>query len=84
MIHVRIELWPGGDKRRAKLLGAMNIANDGTGNEAVGNYNVVAWGEAHQEFPFGRPTVTRAPLFERSGGFWRLVRYALERLEAAR
>ena len=38
MLYVRIELWPGGDRERASLLQELVIANDGTGNQLVGNY----------------------------------------------
>lgn len=38
MIRVTIELLPGGDERKAKVLGTGFIANDGTGTEKRGNY----------------------------------------------
>lgn len=37
MIYIRIELWPGGDRRRARTLGEATIANVG-GTAAVGDY----------------------------------------------
>lgn len=40
MIHIRIELWPLGDKTRSRLLGTIDIANDGTGTRELGNYFV--------------------------------------------
>ncbi|VVB50640.1 Uncharacterised protein [uncultured archaeon] len=40
MLYVRIELWPGGDRDRRKVLGEMAIANDCSGSMATGNYNV--------------------------------------------
>lgn len=40
MVYVRIELWPGGDKAKAKLLQEVKIANDATGDLAAGNYDV--------------------------------------------
>lgn len=41
MIVVRIEMWPKGDRKRARLLGLVNIINDGTaGNGDIGHYDV--------------------------------------------
>jgi hypothetical protein len=40
MIVVRIELWPGGDEGRKRLIGQARIANDGSGTAEVGNYDV--------------------------------------------
>jgi len=38
MIYIKIELWPRGNKDRARLLQEMTIANDGTGDSASSNY----------------------------------------------
>ncbi len=38
MIYVRIEMWPKGDRARARILGEATICNDGTGTKDVGNY----------------------------------------------
>jgi hypothetical protein len=38
MIIVRVELWPGGDANRARLLGLGKIENVGNGSDARGNY----------------------------------------------
>lgn len=40
MIRCTIELLPFGDKTRARTIGLVEIANDGTGNSEVGNYRV--------------------------------------------
>lgn len=62
MIHVRIELWPGGDRERASFLGAMNIANDGSGDLSIGNYDVAAChagiyaGKRREPYKTGRVT----------------------------
>jgi hypothetical protein len=40
MIYVRIEMWPGGDKNRARLLGEGTITNVGSGERAAGNYEI--------------------------------------------
>lgn len=42
MIVVKMELWPGGDETRARGLGTIIIANDGTGTGEVGHYNATA------------------------------------------
>jgi hypothetical protein len=39
MIKVTIELYPGGSRYNKKTLGIINIGNDGTGTEEIGNYN---------------------------------------------
>ena len=41
MIAIKVELWPYGDRKRAKPIGLCLIANDGTGTEQVGNYKAV-------------------------------------------
>jgi len=38
MLKVTIELWPGGDKSKSKIIGVGGIANDGTGTKQTGNY----------------------------------------------
>lgn len=40
MIRVTIQLFPFGDETSAKHLGTVDIANDGTGDQATGNYKV--------------------------------------------
>lgn len=40
MIRVTVELVPKGDESKASRLSVMTIENDGTGTEAVGNYDV--------------------------------------------
>lgn len=41
MLRVRIELIPGGDEAASRLMGELEICNDGTGSEFTGNYDVV-------------------------------------------
>jgi hypothetical protein len=41
MVVVRIELWPDGDKEKARDLGLVIIRNDGTGDDEIGAYEVV-------------------------------------------
>ncbi len=52
MIRITIQLIPKGDESRARTLGKMEIANDATGNQDVGNYE----GTLHAEYtrPEGR------------------------------
>ena len=41
MIYVRIELWPLGDRAKARVIGEAQIANDATSfDPAIGNYQV--------------------------------------------
>jgi hypothetical protein len=40
MIYVRIEMWPHGDKSRARLLGEGKISNEG-GTAEIGDYSAV-------------------------------------------
>lgn len=55
MIRVTVELIPHGveDHPRRRVLGKMEIANDGSGTEEIGNYK----GTLHAEYtsPAGRP-----------------------------
>lgn len=54
MIYVRVEMWPGGDKGKARLLGEATIANVG-GSEAVGDYRV---------------ELMKSPEYARTPGVW--------------
>jgi hypothetical protein len=38
MIHITIDLWPYGDRDRAKTIGEMDIWNDASGDRRIGNY----------------------------------------------
>ena len=51
MLRVTIELVPKGDEERCRHLGTVEIANDGTGDAATGNYAV-------RLAKFGRPGET--------------------------
>lgn len=60
MIVVKMELWPRGDKTRARPLGELVICNDGTGTPAQGNYTVEAkhagkfYGQRREPYKRGR------------------------------
>jgi hypothetical protein len=38
MVVVKIEIWPCGDESKAREIGRMNIINDATGDNTIGNY----------------------------------------------
>lgn len=46
MIRVTVELIPHGDESKARMLGVMEIANDGTGDLDIGHYD----GTLHAEY----------------------------------
>ncbi len=46
MLRITIELIPNGDPSKAKVLGSMDIINDGTGSAEFGNYR----GELQAEY----------------------------------
>ena len=77
MVVVKIELWPNGDKEKARTLGAMTISNDGTGDASSGNYDV---GVCHGGSYFGKPGLWkrgRVRSFRRSMSPYHLVARAL-------
>jgi len=41
MVSCKIKIWPGGDKKKARVLGEVIIFNDATGNRKKGNYQVI-------------------------------------------
>jgi hypothetical protein len=51
MLRVTIDLCPGGDTEKARPIGLILIANDGTGTKSMGNYNVAL---AHEGRHFGK------------------------------
>lgn len=74
MIHVTVELWPRGDKSRARKLCEMNIINDATGTNELGNYRVSASIPGRRK----QTVVGRVRKFERlRDNVWVLVRRAL-------
>lgn len=38
MLRVKIELWPGGQEANKRDMGTLTIANDGSGDQDMGNY----------------------------------------------
>lgn len=74
MIVVTVEVWPEGDKARALVVDRMTILNDGTGDAAVGNYNIERL-HPIQKYAFRKGRVER---HDRRLRVWELVRRALE------
>jgi hypothetical protein len=70
MVRVTVELIPHGDESRPRTLGVMEIANDGTGTDHVGNYG----GTLHAEYTGaeGRPGRVEK-FFRRKQSVWSLV-----------
>lgn len=77
MLVLRLERWPKGDARKAESLGEIRIANDMTGTDGVGNYQVTF------KLPTGDPTFATINNFRRDASprrAWQLVLHALARL----
>ena len=78
MLVVKVELWPGGDRSRSKTLGSGVIANDGTGDTKIGNYDA-AFGPGLAPRP-EQCSGSRVTGFRRTGNkmrFWHLVTASL-------
>lgn len=76
MIRITVQLLPKGDEARARTLGSMDIVNDGTGSEELGNYDATL----HAEYtpPEGRKA--RVINFRRQRqSVWTLVGAVLKR-----
>ena len=67
MIRVTVEIVPFGVESRARKVGEMVIANDGTGDNKTGNYDACL----QAEYTEGRPG--RLTEFSRSASVWTLV-----------
>ncbi|MFZ6731267.1 hypothetical protein ACO0LG_05015 [Undibacterium sp. Ji42W] len=65
MLRVTIEILPSGDESRKRHLGTVEIANDGTGSQEIGNYSI-------RLAKFGRPNQTW--LYGKLSGFDRIRR----------
>lgn len=60
MVYVRIELWPGGFRRQARLLGEATIQNLGTGTSGSGEYGYRVWGKGGMD---RGPEIRRGVIF---------------------
>ena len=70
MLKITVELLPYGREEGKRLLGAMLIANDGTGTPEVGNYVATM----HSEYTGKKPRVARLRNFKRrKQSCWSLV-----------
>lgn len=70
MIVVTVELWPRGDAARKRTLGSMQICNDATGTQELGNYD----GTLHAEYTQGGGRKGRVTRFRRQRqSVWSLV-----------
>lgn len=75
MLRVKIELVPFGDETKAKTIGEMLIANDGTGTAEKGNYAAVV---APDEWN-GQPIMyANLKNYDRKLSVWCLVQSLLE------
>ena len=77
MLVLRLERWPQGDERRKVSLGTLEIANDCSGTEEVGHYEVT------QRLPTGDPKYGHVRDFRRGPSArlaWDLVLAALQSL----
>lgn len=70
MIVVTVKLWPKGDRTRERVLGELEIANDGTGTLEVGNYRGLL--RAEYTGPAGRPGQVRG-FRRRRQSVWTLI-----------
>jgi len=80
-LYIRIELWPQGDQRKARMLGEALLANDGTGTPETGSYKFAiakstAMG-AKKPGPWRGAVVTGWPRRSKSVGVWELLHKAL-------
>ncbi len=77
MLVLKLERWPQGDERRKESLGTLEIANDLTGTETVGNYEVTF------RLPKGDPIYATVSNWSRDTSArraWQLVLHSLARL----
>ena len=74
-IVVKLELWPGGDKERARTMGILIIANDGTGTASRGNYDYQLLGKQAQDLKGSPGQIKDYPKLRKHA--WELVRRIL-------
>lgn len=67
-----MELVPGGVESRRRVLGILEILNDGTGDPEVANYRVVRQTEGDKAHK------GQVKAWPKARGFWRLVAAALD------
>ena len=69
MLRITVELVPFGDESRSKQIGKGYIVNDGTGDSKTGNYDCTFY-----ELDNDRKREVKIKNFDRSKGFWSLIR----------
>lgn len=74
MLRVTIELVPHGDESRAKRIGEMIIANDGTGGTFHGNYQALVGSDQWSGEP---EQYVRIHSYDRRKNVWDLVEMVL-------
>lgn len=84
MIAIKVEIWPFGDKTKARTIGRMYIVNDGTADSGKGNYRVKITQGDEPELSGGyefntlpTPLEGRILDHERRLGFWPIVYRAI-------
>ena len=85
MIAIKVEIWPFGDKAKARTIGRMYIVNDGTGSKFEGDYDVKitdgSEGELNGGYEFRALQTNlagRVDHHDRRNGFWPIVYRAIE------
>jgi hypothetical protein len=71
MIYVRVELWPFGQKEKAKVIGEMTVSNYG-GTEELSDYEVEATDNRGTGF------TSCIVGHDRSQSIWALIKRAIE------
>lgn len=75
MLRVTIELLPHGREDNKKVIGIMEVMNDGSGTEEIGNYNIILR-EGKKEFKRGGVN----EFHRKELGPWDLVYQALQNI----
>lgn len=91
MLVIKVELWSHGFKEHAQTLARMDIINDGTGSNDIGNYVVQLWRKGSKSIDDGiiysneedKRIVNRSTVKghkRQTYGVWHLVMKALNKL----
>lgn len=80
MIRLTLEIIPHGDESKKFIAGSMQIANDCTGKNEIGNYDFSIFGpvkEGDSSFPNELWEKGRLNCFDRRRGYWSCVKECL-------
>lgn len=87
MIAIKVEIWPFGEKREARTIGRMYIANDGSGTRETGNYIIKVTDGSEQELESGfefrglkATSEIKVKSHSRASGFWPIVKRAIDEM----